>query len=227
MQPRIVLVEPEYQQNIGYCARVMANFGFSSLWIVNPKVPLGDEAVMYAKHGVDVLKRAKVVQCLDDAVKGCDLTIGTTAIKAGGRTIVRKAITPEELKLGGKTAILIGREGNGLSPEELECCDVVVRIPADEKYPTLNISHALAVLLYEIRRRAEKGRQSLFYEGLSNAEKKELLRIFDFLVDSSKEIRNPRTVKLAFRRIIARGIRSQTEGRALLQVLKFTKTKAD
>jgi TrmH family RNA methyltransferase len=219
------LVEPEYQQNIGYCARVMKNFGFSNLWIVNPKVQLGDEAVMYSKHAVDVLKKAKVVKRIADATSGCSIVVGTTAIKPGGRTIVRKAITPKALKLGGKTAILIGREGNGLSPEELEGCDIVVRIPTDEEYPTLNISHALAILLYEISSRMKGGQANILYEGLSTAEQKALLKKFDSLVDASKEIRRPKIVKLAFRRVIARGIRSQTEGRALLQVLKNIKLK--
>ena len=218
---RIVLVEPEYQQNIGYCARVLKNFGFSDLWIVNPKVQIGEDAIKYAKHAVDVLNGAKLAKQLDDAIKGCELVVGTTAIKGMGRTILRNAITPGELKLSKKTAILIGREGNGLSPSELEKCDVIVRIPTDEKYPTLNISHALAVILYEISGRdRNEGYEGRVFEGLSSIEKKTLLKKFDALVDSLSGIRSPSTVKLAFRRIIARGIKSQTEGRALMQLLK-------
>jgi tRNA/rRNA methyltransferase len=218
MNLRIVLVEPEYEQNIGYCARIMKNFGFSDLWIVNPKVRIREEAIKYSKHAVDVLRNAKLTKSLDHATKGCELIVGTTAIKGTGRTILRNAIAPHELKLPKNSAILFGREGTGLTPKELELCDIVVRIPANESYPTLNISHALAVILYELcKKNAE---QDLLHESIGANEKHMIQKLFDLIVDSSKGIRSPSTVKLAFRRIIARGIKSPIEGRALLQILK-------
>jgi len=222
MQVRVVLVGPEYQQNIGYCCRVMKNFGFSELYIVAPGCKIGKEAVMYSKHAADILKGARIVKNLDEAVKNCGMVVGTTAIQNLGRDITRESITPGELakKLNrgkARVALLMGREGTGLSREELQECDVVVRIEANPEYATLNISHALAIVLYEF----SKDRLKPTIEAMGEWEKKLLLKYFNSFVDSHRQgLRSPETIKLAFKRIISRGIKSRVEARALLQILK-------
>lgn len=209
---RVVLVEPEYEQNIGYCARVMKNFGFSDLWVVKPETKIGKEAIMYAKHAREVLERAKIVKSLKEATRG-HLVVGTTAVTPSGRDITRISIHPREIKnIKERIALLVGREGTGLSKEELRQCDIVVRIPTDKKYPTLNISHALAIILYELGGR-EKEEEEI-------KERKMIIELFDKLVEKMKGVRSPSTIRLAFRRIAARGIRNSTEARALLKALK-------
>jgi tRNA/rRNA methyltransferase len=225
MQIKIVLVGPEYQQNIGYCCRVMKNFGFTDLYLVKPDCKIGQEAVMYAKHAADVLKNAKIAQNLDQAIKGCSLIVGTTAIQNISRDLTRDSITPEELakKFKGnraKIALLMGREGTGLTKEELQKCDVVVRIEGNLDYPTLNLSHALAIILYELTK--DKSKSSVKF--MDEREKKLLIKHFNSFVDRNKQgLRSPATIKLAFKRVLGRGIRSQLEARALLQMLKKLK----
>lgn len=213
---RIVLVEPEYEINVGHCARVMANFGFDELWIVRPKCKIGKIALMYAKHASPLLKRAKIVKQLNSATRGC-LVVGTTAIKSVHRDVLRTSITPEELTSivsSQKIAILFGREGTGLTKDELSICDVVVRIPTSQNYPTMNISHALAVILYVL------SKERLF-EGLSEIkERKILIGKFNAIIDSAQGLRNPAAIKLVWRRVLARGLRSALEARTLLQGLK-------
>jgi len=222
MQIRVILIEPEYQQNIGYCCRVMKNFGFTELFIVKPDCKIGQEAIKYSKHAVDVLKDAKIVHNLEAAVKGCSKIVGTTAIQKLGRDITRESITPEEFAnnikgSNARIALLIGREGKGLSREELQKCDVVVRIEANPEYGTLNISHALAIILYELA----KDKSKTNTKAMNENEKNLLLKYFNSFVDKNKQgIRSPSTIKLAFKRILGRGIRSQIEARALLQMLK-------
>ena len=225
MQIRIVLVGPEYQQNIGYCCRVMKNFSFSDLCIVKPDCKIGQEAVMYAKHAVEVLRNAKIVQNLDQATKGCSIVVGTTAIQNISRDLTRDSITSEELakKFKGsnaKIAILMGREGTGLTKEELQNCDIVVRIEGNPDYSTLNISHALAIILYELAK--DKSKFSVKF--MDEREKKLLIKYFNSFVDRNKQgLRSPATIKLAFKRVLGRGIKSQIEARALLQMLKKIK----
>ena len=222
MQLRVVLVSPEYQQNIGYCCRIMKNFGFTELFIINPACEIGEEAIMYSKHAADVLENTKVVQSLGAAIKGCGKVVGTTAIRKIGKELTRESITPEELaetlKGGkGKIALLIGREGTGLSREELRGCDAVVRIEANPEYGTLNISHALAILLYEL----SKDKSKPAVEAMGENEKNLLLKYFDSLVDSNKQgVRNSGTIKLSFKRILGRGVKSKFEAMALLKMLK-------
>ena len=221
MDLRVILVEPEYEQNIGYCARVIKNFGFSDLCMVNPKVKVGQEAKMYSKHADDLLQSSKIVKTLDEALKGCSIAIGTTAIHGGGREVLRAAVTPRQAvkKLSGtdaKIAILIGREGTGLSKEELGLCDLVVRIPTSKDYGTLNISHALGILLYEFRSAAAK--EDVEY--ISERERKVIDDTSRRLVKSLKGIRGENTTILSLKRIFTRGIHSYTEGKALINFLK-------
>ena len=230
MQLRVVLVEPEYQQNVGYCARTMTNFGCGDLRIVKG-TELGMEAVKYSKHGVSLLKKAKKVETLKSATSGCSVIIGTTALHGEGRDVLRNAITPREAagKLVGtsaQVALLIGREGTGLTKQEIEMCDFVVRIPTSKEYGTLNISHALAIILYEFRATSmAKDERMKEVEYISPMESKIIDQTAKRLVDNMKGIRGYDTTILSLKRIFRRGIHSQVEGRALINFLKKMRPK--
>ena len=153
----VVLVEPLYEENVGYTARVMKNFSVKELVLVNPRCELGIEAVKRAMHGRDVLEKARLATSLDEIVKMYDLVIGTTGKHGKKFTQTRRFMTPERLaekvsKLEGRVALVFGREDRGLTNEELRLCDGVVTIPANPEYPILNLSHAVAVILYVIYR---------------------------------------------------------------------------
>jgi len=147
----VILIEPENEGNIGAIARVMKNFGFEKLVLINPKVKISDVVRARAKHAQDVLDNALIADV--DYLSKMDLLVGTTAKVGTDYNVNRTAIVPQELatQVGDRDfGLLIGREGIGLTNEELKKCDIVVTIPANSDYPTLNISHALAILLYEL-----------------------------------------------------------------------------
>ena len=73
----IILIEPEISENIGFVARVMKNFDFKDLILINPKCDL-DKANKTAKHAKDILKKAKIKKI--SFLKKFDFLIGTTAI---------------------------------------------------------------------------------------------------------------------------------------------------
>ncbi|MCS7109208.1 MAG: RNA methyltransferase [Candidatus Micrarchaeota archaeon] len=227
MKLRVVLVEPEYEQNLGYCARIMKNFDFYDLFLVNPKIKIGDVAKMYSKHAFDILSNAKIVDSLDEAIKDCSIVIGSTAIKSGGREVLRVAISPREAaeefsRTNMRIALLIGREGTGLSKEELERCDAVIRIPSSETYGTLNISHALGIMLYEfyLARNVKEDIKSI-----TENERKIIDALSVKLVNSLRGIRGQKTTILSLKRIFGRGIRSNTEGKALINFLRKIEEK--
>jgi len=147
----VVLVELKIPENIGFVARVMKNFGFKNLVLYNCNV--GRESYITAGHAKDVIKSSLVIDNLEEYLSRKSLVVGTTGIKVKsiGR-YVRKSITPEELKeiVRENTAILFGREDFGLFDEELKLCNVVVSVPTSQEYPVMNVSHAVAVLLYEL-----------------------------------------------------------------------------
>ena len=189
---RVVLVEPEYEGNLGLVARVCKNFGIKELVLVNPKAdPLGKEALIRAVHAKELLENAVVVESLEEAVKGTSYVVGTTAKTACEYNVNRSHVMPWELKRVKGMALVLGRESSGLTNKELASCDVLVHIPTSPKYKTMNISHALAVLLYELSRKEERrgaGRELLAQLGrfwsaildeLGYTEKKEVqVRIF-------------------------------------------------
>ena len=153
----VALVEPQYHINVGHVARVMKNFGLKRLYFVKPHFDRA-EAVKYSTHGKDVLTAAET-KTLKQLSKKFDVLIGTTAIRATSRlNVLREAIGAEQMARivhdgeGKDFCIMLGRESAGLNNEELALCDLVVIIDTKTKYRTMNIAHALAILLYEISR---------------------------------------------------------------------------
>ena len=87
---KLILVEPKYQVNLGYMARVAMNFGVRRLYVVRPRAKLtGRDAIKYSKHARALLEGAKEYGSLDEALRGCGLVIG--------RVGVRKRLVLEEL----------------------------------------------------------------------------------------------------------------------------------
>jgi len=151
----VAFVEPLYEINVGYVARCMKNFGLSKLVLVKPRCSVGGEAYKFAAHAQDVLARARFAGSLSELRGEYDLVVGTTGVTTKDLSHVRRWITPEDLarriaQQDGEVLLVLGREDIGLTNEELALCDIVVTIPANPEYPILNVSHAAAILFYEV-----------------------------------------------------------------------------
>lgn len=151
----IVLVAPLYEGNVGFAARVMKNFGFTRLVLVDP-CPLGDEANARASHAKDVLKAAEYCT-IEDVFARSNIVIATTGeVSKSVCTPMRMPFySPKELReriadVGGRISILFGRENWGLNNEEVKRSDIICTIPTDANYPILNLSHAVGIVCYEL-----------------------------------------------------------------------------
>ncbi|MDD1707765.1 MAG: RNA methyltransferase [Methanoregulaceae archaeon] len=151
----IVLVAPLYEGNVGFTARVMKNFGFSRLILVDP-CSLGNEAEARAAHAQDVLKGAELCT-IEDVFARSNLVIATTGTvsKSVCHSMRMPFYSPRELRerlkdAGGRISILFGRENWGLNNEEVRRSDMICTIPTTEEYPILNLSHAVGVVCYEL-----------------------------------------------------------------------------
>lgn len=154
----MVVVDAETPGNVGTIARAMKNFGVSRLLLVDPPpIEEGSEAYGFAGHArEDVLPNAETVTF--EAVTESYHTVGFTAITAeDARSHTRfPYTTPAELRsslaeVETDTALVFGREDQGLSNEELAQLDQVAAIPANPEYPVLNLGQAANVVLYELR----------------------------------------------------------------------------
>ena len=153
---RIVLVEPQHPGNIGAVARAMANFGLNDLAMVKG-CDLADESYARSKSGRPVLEKSKRYSTIEEAIADCDIAIGTSGIRPEGDKRWFRA--PQDVKKineiiadRDKPALLFGRENHGLYREELALCEATITIPTNSNYPILNLSHAVGIVLYEVKR---------------------------------------------------------------------------
>ncbi len=214
---RIVLVRPSGPTNVGSVARALANMGLRELVLVAPRCdPLDAESLAYASHGETVLRSARVVETIPEALAGCVRSYATTS-KRGmyrrqaamtARQAARQAVTD---LASGPVAIVFGPERHGLTQKEQLLFDVVVTIPADEGYPVLNLAAAAAIVSYELRmawlERAGPVRVDSA-EPRATDERKQILlaKLFDALerIGFFGGQQNPDHLKYAIRRVIGR-----------------------
>jgi tRNA (cytidine32/uridine32-2'-O)-methyltransferase len=152
---RIVLVNTSHPGNIGSTARAMKTMGLSELYLVAPKKFPHLQAMELAANAADVLDQAVVVDALGLAIADCTLILGTSA---RSRTVPWPVISPREmgetikqLPPHGQIAILFGCEQSGLDNEALQRCHWHVQIPADPRYPSLNLAAAVQIIAYELK----------------------------------------------------------------------------
>jgi TrmH family RNA methyltransferase len=229
----IILVEPSKVQNIGSIARVMMNFGFTKLILINPKVNLADpEIEIVARKAIHIIERAEVIiSGLSELRNKFPLLIGTTARVGSDYNLNRVAITPEELFTDDlpieKVGLVFGREQHGLTNDEINLCDLVLTIPSHSTYPVMNLSHALAIILYEIRKvvKLNESTQSLGrpkHRGANYNEREQLKKYFNQLI--MKINYHPEKLKVAnqaFSNILSRGYITGREVTTLMGVLKW------
>jgi tRNA/rRNA methyltransferase len=151
---RIVLTEPEGAFNIGSVARAMKNMGFPELTLVNPAPFRNDDGYKGAVGARDILEKAAVFPSLKEAIKDTNLVVGTTRRAGRSRRIFcNLEELPERIfpvLRQGKVSIVFGREQSGLTTGETDLCNLLVSIPADKNFPSLNLSHAAAVVCYKL-----------------------------------------------------------------------------
>ena len=158
---RFVLVETSRAGNVGSVARAMKTMGFSDLVLVSPRCddPLHDpEAVAFASGAIDVLQGARIVGTIGEALAGCNFA---AAVSARLREFSPPVWSPREFsahaaeKADLRPALILGNERFGLPNQIVEQCNVLINIPANPDYSSLNLSQAAQVLAYECRLAAQ------------------------------------------------------------------------
>jgi len=187
----------------------MSNFGFSDLRVVNPH----DVAFREARSAVGaagLLRTAQEYRTVAEAIADCTLIVGTTAARKrklvhqlrtldDGARLIRRELC------SGQVALLFGSEKRGLSNEDLSLCHWLMRIPARDEHPSMNLGQAVAVCLYELRREPNPRNIPSSPPGATSAE---LDRLSNLLVDALRlsGYAKPGNVSLEqkIRRLIAR-----------------------
>jgi tRNA/rRNA methyltransferase len=207
---RIVLVSPKGSGNIGSVARAMKNMGLSDLAIVGRGRTESFWAKSMAVHAKDILEHARRFDTLREAVADCGMVVGTTC--RGGlyrehsrspRTMASEIVAASR---SGKCALVFGPEDHGLDNDDLRCCQLLITIPTDAAYPSLNLAQAVTICVYEIFL-ASLG--VVPEEAIRRTPSEDVERLFDRMKTSMLEIgyldpQNPEHILFAFRRIFGR-----------------------
>ncbi len=153
---RIILVEPEGPINVGSIARLCANFEVDQLRIISPKCDiLSLDAIKMSLKGFSYLDEYNVFNSLNEAIEDCDLVLATCGRVDNSKNNIQYSL--EEISDWVKSfnniknlGIVFGRETRGLTNNELLLAHRVFNINTCNKYPSLNLSHAVSIVLYEL-----------------------------------------------------------------------------
>jgi len=159
---KVILVEPNGPLNVGSVARLCSNFEVDELRIVSPKCDIFSlEAKKMALKGQIFLDHCKIFDSLEKAIFDCDLVLASC-----GRIDISKDSFFESsedifkwsmsFKKINNLAIIFGREDRGLTNSELILANKIFNIPTSHDNPSLNLSHAVSIVLYELNKSSNR-----------------------------------------------------------------------
>ena len=196
-----ILVKPQLGENIGACARSMKNFGFTNLNIVSPKFVFPNHKTKATSVGAyDVIDNAKVFNNTEEAVEKFDIIISFSARK---RDINKKHITMSDFykilssKKSGKFGLMFGPEASGLSNKDLSYSNFILQIPTSKKFKSLNLSHSVTIICFEIFRFLKKNLFNKKGKKIKVSSKSNIISLINHLTKllESKEFFNPKEKK--------------------------------
>jgi tRNA/rRNA methyltransferase len=230
----VILVEPKYSGNVGAIARSMMNFNVDRLILVNP-CNLDDEAYARAVHATSILDSATVYDSFEKAATQVDFLVGTSAIFTNSeKKHIRIPTSLEDFveriqQVDGTIGLVFGREDYGLLIEELSICDMLLTIPTSESYSSLNLSHAVSLVLYALFSAKEsKNHLPVAPHRIDGNEKRMLLDSFASLLETIHypDHKKDKT-KVMFARMMGRALPSKWEYHTLMgvfqQAIKYNK----
>jgi len=221
----IALVNPKDSKNIGAVCRAMKTMNIRNLIIVKKREIDEKEIKRIAIHAFDVFERACFYSNLEEALKIASLAVGFTRRRGKRRKYF--SLTPEELsKLischrRGRVIAVFGNEESGLTDKELSLCNVAVKIPTSPIFPSLNLSHAVQIITYQIFRHQT---QTFFpdYTPISNEKIKDLTMV---IIKSLKNIGffsqgDPEELRFFFKDILSRAYLSGRESKRIETIFR-------
>ena len=182
-----ILIKPQLGENIGACARSMKNFGFSKLNIVSPKFTFPNHKTKTTSVGAfDIINKAKVYKNTNDAINEFDIIVSLSARK---RDINKRHISIQEfLKIvkkrnQSKFGLMFGPEASGLTNKDISLSNFILTIPTSKKFKSLNLSHSVTVICYEIFKLFNIGKFNNKKSGTKVSSKSKLSSVVNHLVN--------------------------------------------
>jgi len=184
-----ILFKPQLSENIGACARAMKNFNFSKLVVINPKPIFPNDKIIATSVGAkEIIKKSKVYDSLELAVKNVDFLISTTARFRNKNIKHIKLNEINKIDFSKKVGFLFGPEASGLSNNEISFSNYVLQIPSNNKFRSLNLSHSLIIIAHIVSSLISK-KKIKFNKSrkIKSATKKEVMNMLNFCINNLEE----------------------------------------
>ncbi len=157
----VVLVEPQDDINIGNTVRACKNFGITRIRLVSPASADPARIAISAPKADDVIGNIERFETVDEALADCTFV---TAMTARTRRASWAVVEPRSAAMdvveaaggGGLAALVFGREDSGLPNDVLDRCHVVVTVPTNPSYSSLNLGQAVLLMVWEVFREAQR-----------------------------------------------------------------------
>ena len=147
-----ILVRPQLGENIGSVARAIKNFSINKLRIINPRCSWPNQRAVATSVGAkDILKSAKIYDSVEESIGDLDIIFASSSrIRKVNKKIISVTNLKTKIKKGRKIGILFGPEASGLSNDEINCADYLVKIPSNNKFSSINLSHSAIIFCFEL-----------------------------------------------------------------------------
>tara|TARA_A100001011_G_C14309029_1_gene844603 strand:+ start:2054 stop:2770 length:717 start_codon:yes stop_codon:yes gene_type:complete len=227
--PEIVLVNTQLPENLGATARCMLNFQFEKLRVIDPKFSLDNEKIIPVCAGADkVIKKVKIFEKFTDSIKDFNYVIGTSnRVRSQKKKEISFYRLKELILKNYKVAIVFGPEKSGLDNEDLSLCDYTIKINSNKQFSSLNLSHAVAIVCYNLFTLLLKKSDIKKVSSIENlAKKNELLSFYKILeesLDNSNFFNVKERKKITFQKIkniFCKYKMSSEEVRTLISIFK-------
>ena len=229
----VILIRPKTPANIGFICRVMANFSCQTLILIDPLCDIDAiETKKTAKKAKYILEKCEVKNYgyLENMKSDYDTIIGTTSVIGTDYNIKRNSVKPKDIAeelAKGKKAIVFGNEAQGLNNKEISVCDMMLTIPTHPSYDSLNISHACAIILYEIYTNLEKEHDENNMPSVTRKEKNVIHSLLDEILEeiefSTEHKKN--TQRITWQTILSRAFLKKREAFVIIGLLRKIKDK--
>jgi len=148
-----ILSRPQMGENIGSVARAIKNFSIKNLRIVNPRCdwPNNKRAMATAVGAKDILKSSKTYKTLEKSIGDLDIVFASTSrIRKVNKKVISIFDLKKKIKKKQKIGIIFGAEASGLTNDEVNCADYLVKIPTNKNFSSINLSHSVILFCFEI-----------------------------------------------------------------------------